>query len=409
MFKLSKVIAFTVTVALLIFSTHAYGVLQDRELYFELPWYATLTNVTTNSRKIETLVNEGPIGYACQENGNGQGIGLAYPENSVYGDDNDVSQSFTVGEASCIYPSSVHYDDTEKFYIEVGNDNSTAISGFFDKYSSAYTTSGVTHTSMTSYEQSSGMVVNGRPTTLAFAFFADLEFTVGGYQVTCNNILFSRQYSNSESSSNTKKDWEVKGIDAAVGIFTATFKLIDSDFANWTPLLKALIKIGKDIAHVFEWLAHEENTWFVMQVFPSGETSSFVAAPGSDFNTNNPTSQYQAAIYCTGPEENAYFLALTHDGDDNDTFNADFVQQVNNDCGIGVGCTVKNDEGTIISTSYSYCKKCNNCIQSTSGSQVTVSCCGCTNNNGSDSSIQSTVTCDDPDDIVVVDGYLQCS
>ena len=49
MFKLSKVIAFTVTVALLIFSTHAYGVLQDRELYFELPWYATLTNATGGS------------------------------------------------------------------------------------------------------------------------------------------------------------------------------------------------------------------------------------------------------------------------------------------------------------------------------------------------------------------------
>ncbi len=398
MFKLSKVIAFTVTVALLIFSTHAYGVLQDRELYFELPWYATLTNATGGSAA--GLFDQNYQGYCTAENV-GDPIGVAYPENSVYGDDNDTSQNFSFGKASCIYSSSVYYDDTEKFYIEVGNDNSTAISTFFNNFGSGYTSSGVMHTSITSYEQSSGDVVNGRPTTLAFAFFADLEFTVGGYQVTCNNILFSRQYSNSESNSNTKKDWEVRGIDAAVGLFTATFALIHSDFANWVPLVKALIGIGKDLVHLVEWLVHEENTWFVMQVFPSGEVSSFVAAPGSGYNTNNPSSQYQSAIYCTGPEDNAYFLTLTHDGDDNDTFNADFVQQINPDCGVGEGCTV--------STSYSYCKSCNNCTETKSGSQVTVSCCGCTNNDGSDTSIQSTVTCDDPDDIVNDGGYLKCS
>jgi hypothetical protein len=328
-------------------------------------------------------------------------IGVAYPENSVYGDDNDTSQNFPFGKASCIYSSSVTYDDTEKFYIEVGNDNSTAISGFFDQMGSNYTTSAVMHTSMKSYEQSSGMVVNGSPTTLAFAFFADLEFTVGGYQVTCNNILFSRQYSNSESSSNTKKDWEVRGINAAVGIFTGVVKLIGSDFENWKPMVKALITIGKDLVHLFEWLAHEENTWFVMQVFPSGDTASFVAEPNTGLNTNNPNSQYQTAIYCTGPEDSDYFLTLTHDGDDNDTFNADFVQALNPDCALGSPC--------LNGSSYSYCNTCApKCTETKNGSTVTVSCCGCLNANGT-SSVQSTVTCDDPDDIINDGGYLKCS
>jgi hypothetical protein len=239
------------------------------------------------------------------------------------------------GNISCIRDNlsdqskgDLHFNSDDNFHIDCGRTDSSQVAAAFSVYmeQGMGTSSHVVNANQSAFENNSGVIANGFPTTLNFVFAVDMQFSVDSTTYTCPNVVFGQL----GTSSVAKPNWGAETSKQAVGLIEPTATCIASDGLDCIDLVGAFFKDTiKDVAQAIDYALHNENVWWVGQSYNNNNPSaSFTLPPnytdqnGNQINTGNTPSQYQVAIFCQNdqdPDEQT-FLIFTQDTQSDKTF-----------------------------------------------------------------------------------------